>query len=215
MTPEPPYTFPVPSVLQDNFEATAIGSQWTVVDQEGDATAAISTDTAHTGSCAGKFTVSASSTSRAYIYKALGGLKTDVWASGWFDVTQPGADAGSNVPYIRFFDGPDLQNDRIADVYRYNGGGDAWLRTANGSGGWTYVKLNVLMPLNTWHQVTLHVVPNGSASNVQVWIDAVLVYSNTAYNLHTTTHLTTVLLGAEHFQQQMVEYFDDVCIGAS
>jgi hypothetical protein len=71
------------------------------------------------------------------------------------------------------------------------------------------------MPLNTWHQVILHVVPNGSASTVQVWIDAVLVYSNTAYNLHTTTHLTTVLLGAEHFQQQMVEYFDDVCIGAS
>ena len=73
------------------------------------------------------------------------------------------------------------------------------------------------MPLGTWHQVTLHVAPNGAASTIQVWIDdnVTPVYSNTHYNLHTTTQLTTVLLGAEHESQEMVEYFDDVCIGAS
>ena len=138
-----------------------------------------------------------------------------MWASGWFDVAQPGSDTGSNVPYIRFFNGSDLDNDRIVDVYRDNGGGDAWLRTSNGSGGWNYIQLNVLMPLNTWHQVTLHVAPNGSASTVEVWIDSVLVYSSAKVNLHTTTHLTMVLLGSEHDRQEMHEYFDDVCIGAS
>jgi hypothetical protein len=98
---------------------------------------AISTTTAHTGLCAGLFTVSTSSTSRAYISKDLGGSKTDVWASGWFDVAQEGV-PGSNVPYLRFFDG----SNRIADVYRQNVTGDAWLRTLDGSGGWSYVKLN-------------------------------------------------------------------------
>jgi hypothetical protein len=198
----------VPSILQDNFEASTIGPQWSV-DQEGDGTVAISTTTAHTGLCAGLFTVSTSSTSRAYISKDLGGSKTDVWASGWFDVAQEGV-PGSNVPYLRFFDG----SNRIADVYRQNVTGDAWLRTLDGSGGWSYVKLNSLMPLNTWHQVTLHVAPNGTSSTVQIWVDGVLKFSNATYDLHTTTQLTTVLLGSEHVSQQAVEYFDDVCIGA-
>jgi hypothetical protein len=99
-------------------------------------------------------------------------------------------------------------------VYRQNVTGDAWLRTADGSGGWSYVKLNSLMPLNTWHQVTLRVAPNGTVSTVQIWVDGVLKFSNATYDLHTTTQLTTVLLGSEHVSQQAVEYFDDVCIGA-
>jgi hypothetical protein len=208
-----PSEFPpsLPSILADNFEAGPgpIGSQWTV-DQEGDATVAISTEQSHTGLCAGKFTVSTSATSRAYISKSLGGSKTDVWASGWFDVAQAGV-PGNDVPYLRFFDG----SSRIADVFRQNNDGAAWLRTANGAGGWDYQQLNVLMPLNTWHQVILHVVPNGTTSTVQVWIDGAPTYTSTAYNLHTTTQLTTVQLGAEHVSQQAVEYFDDVTIGAS
>jgi hypothetical protein len=48
-----------------------------------------------------------------------------------------------------------------------------------------------------------------------VWIDGTSVYTSTAYNLHTTTQLTTVQLGNEFVSQQMVEYFDDVTIGAS
>jgi hypothetical protein len=214
-TPEPVYPseFPVnlPSILADNFEAGPgpIGSQWTV-DQEGDATVAISTEQSHTGLCAGKFTVSTSATSRAYISKLLGGSKTEVWASGWFDVTQAGV-AGSNAAYLRFFDG----SSRIADVYRQNDDGAAWLGIANGAGGRDYINLNVSMPLDSWHQVILHVAPNGTTSTVQVWIDGVSKYASTAYNLHTTTQLTTVQLGNEFVSQQMVEYFDDVTIGAS
>jgi hypothetical protein len=198
----------VPSILADNFEASTIGSQWSAVDMEGDATVAISNATSHTGLCAGVLSVSSSDTSRAYISKDLGGAKTDVWASGWFDVAQ-GGQPGSNVPYLRFFDG----SNRIADVFRQNDGGDAWLRTADGSGGWNYVKLNMLMPFNSWHQVTLHVAPNGATSTVEIWIDGVLAYTSTACYL-PTAQLTTVLLGSEHVSQQAVEYFDDVTIGA-
>jgi hypothetical protein len=227
-TPEPTPPFPgtITSILQDNFEEGPgqIGSPWTVVDQEGDATAVISTAQAHTGTCAGLFTVTTSSGSRAYISKDLGGSKTDVWASGWFYVDQAGA-AGSNVPYLRFFDGPDLQNDRIVSVFRSNDDGKAWLGTAdaNGDGGFAYVALYVPIPLDTWHQVILHVVPNGAASTIQVWIDpgpsgyaGTPTYTNASYALPTTaTQLTTVLLGNEKVEQQMVEYFDDVTIGTN
>ena len=50
-----------------------------------------------------------------------------------------------------------------------------------------------------------------------MWIDnnVTPVYTSTTTNLYTTTHLTTVLVGNEHQGQAMVEYFDDVCVGAS
>jgi hypothetical protein len=155
--------------------------------------------------------VSTSTTSLAYISNALGGTpKTDVWASGWFDVTQEGV-AINDVPYLRFFDGAN----RIADVFRKNGTGDSWLRTTNGSGSWNYADLNTVINLNTWHQVTLHVAPAGATSTIEVWIDGSLVSPLSAtYNLYTT-QLTAVHLGAEHVSQKAVEYFDDVTIGAS
>jgi hypothetical protein len=209
-TSQPPYTFPVPSILSDNFEATTIGSQWTLVDQEGDGTATISSTSAHTGLCAGKFTVSTAGTSRAYLSKDLGGAKTNVWASGWFNVAQDGV-ADSNVAYLRFFDGAN----RIADVYRQNVSGEAWLRTTDGVGGWIFTDLHVVVALNTWVQVTLHVVPAGATSTVEVLIDGVSKYSSTTVNMGTTAQLTAVHLGNELVSQQAVEYFDDVTIGAS
>ena len=196
--------------MADNFESNTFAA-WTEVDQEGDASATISTTLSHSGNCAGKLVVTTSPTSMAYIRKDLGGNKTEVWASGWFDVPQAGV-VGNDVPYLRFFDGVD----RIVDVFRQNSGGGAWLRTADGSGSWNYQDLHTPMPVDTtWHQVTLHVAPNGATSTIDVWIDGSSVYSSTTFDLHTTVHLSMVQLGAEHVSQQMVEYFDDICIGAS
>jgi hypothetical protein len=214
--------FPVglPSILADNFEEGpgSIGSPWTAIAQEGDATATISTAQANTGSCAGKFTVSTSATSRAYISKDLGGSKTDVWASGSFYVATEGV-ANSNVAYLRIFD----SGNRIADVYRQNITGNAWLRVTDAAnvvdGGYDFIQLSTpVIPLNAWRQVILHIAPAGTAnttaSTIQVWIDGTSVYSSTSYSL-PTTHLTTVQLGNEFVAQQAVEYFDDVTIGAS
>jgi len=207
--PASPFGAGVPVILTDNFEAATINPAWSVVDQEGDGTAAISTTSAHTGLCAGKFSVSAAVTSRAYITKSLGSSKTDVWASGWFDVAQEGV-ALSNVPYLRFFDGAT----RIVDVYRQNSSGDVWLRTA-GTSGWVYASLLPAVALNSWHQVAVHVIPSGAASTVQVWIDGVSVLASTTIDLHATVQLTTVQLGNELLSQQMVEYFDDVVVGGN
>jgi hypothetical protein len=205
----------VTTILQDDFEGTAGTSEfpkWTEVHQEGDASATISTDMANTGNCSGRLSATTSDSSMVYIRKDLGGAKTDVWASGWFNVTEAGVD-GNDVPYLRFFDGPN----RIVDVFRQNEGGDAWLRTANPdpNNPWDYVQLGAMMPLDTWHQVMLHVAPNGATSTIEVWIDGIRLYHNTLYDLFAATQLTTVQLGAEHYQQEMIEYVDDVCIGAN
>jgi hypothetical protein len=200
-----------PLLLADNFESNTFAA-WTEVDQEGDASATISTVLSVSGNCAGKLVVTTAGTSRAFITKDLGGNKTDVWASGSFNVTQEGL-AGSNVPYLRFFDGAG----RIVEVMRSNDDQKAWLGVTDGIGGRTYIPLNILMPLNEWHQVTLHAAPNaagGATSTVQVWIDGSSVYSQVNVDVHTTK-LTKVQLGNEFVSQQMIEYFDDITIGAS
>ena len=134
-------------------------------------------------------------------------------------MTQAGPDINGNAPYLRFFDG----SNRIVEVYRSNKDGKAWLGVADPTavGGRTYIPLNKPMAVGTWHQVTLHVAPGAVASTatstVEVWIDdnVTPVLTSTTTNLYTTTKLTLVQLGNEHQGQAMVEYFDDVCIGAS
>jgi hypothetical protein len=54
----------------------------------------------------------------------------------WVNITTAGL-AGNNVPYVRFFSG----SIRIADVFRNNGNGQLWLRTANPNGTVAYTKL--------------------------------------------------------------------------
>jgi hypothetical protein len=140
----------------------------------------------------------------ANISNTLGGTaKTNVWASGWFYVTQEGL-VGGNVPYLRFFDG----STRIVGVYRQTGG-EAWLLA-----GTTYVNLSTPMALNTWHQVTVHVAPAEADSTVEVWIDGAPVYSSITTAL-TTAQITKVQLGNEVAAQNGSEYFDDVAIGAN
>jgi hypothetical protein len=93
-------------------------------------------------------------------------------------------------------------------VYRQNGG-EAWLLA-----GATFTNLSTSISLGTWHQVTLHVAPNGATSTVEVWIDSAPKFSTATASL-TTTQLTKVQLGNEVPAQQGTEYFDDVTIGAS
>jgi hypothetical protein len=207
--PASPFGGTIPVLFQDNFEATTFGASW-VVDHEGDGTATIAGDKFKTGACAGRLSVTTSDTSRAYLTRDLGGNKTDLWASGWFNVVQQGV-AGSNVPYIRFFDGAT----RVAEVMRSNDDGDAWIGTFNGTTrSWT--TLNTPIGLNSWHQVTLHVHPNTTTSTIEVWIDGTLVSpALTTYNLGTTTKFTLVQLGSEFQSQAMLQYFDDIVLGGS
>jgi PKD repeat protein len=57
----------------------------------------------------------------------------------------------------------------------------------------------------------MHVVPQGSATTVQVWFDGASVYSSSQVNT-VATSVTTVMNGAEHYQQMEDTYVDDLIV---
>ncbi|HAP91830.1 MAG TPA: hypothetical protein DCR15_19940, partial [Arthrobacter bacterium] len=59
--------------------------------------------------------------------------------------------------------------------------------------------------LNAWHHVVMHVIPNGSATTVQVWFDGAAVYSSSQVNT-VASSVTSVMNGAEHYQQMEDTY---------
>ncbi|WP_344367505.1 putative Ig domain-containing protein, partial [Arthrobacter humicola] len=127
------------------------------------------------------------------------------YADGWFNITTAGL-TGSDVPYFRFFSG----TTRIADVYRYNSNGQLWLRVTSPTGAFVYTRLlSSSIPLSSWHHVVMQIVPNTSATTIQVWFDSVLVYSSNQVSTGFTT-LSNVQLGSEHTSQMGDSYVDDV-----
>jgi hypothetical protein len=194
-------------VNRDNFESGSL-SRWATTD-EGDAWAGVTDDYAVTGDCSGRLIVTGSSTSRANIRTGLPAGTNDAWAIGWFRILREGYD-GSNVPTFRFFNGPR----RIADVYRENGGGGLWLRTARGDGSWSYARLRRWVSLNAWHKIVVHVHADWSASRVDVLLDGVLVISDASIYL-PAERLTTAMVGAEHVRQKMDLVFDNIIVKAS
>jgi hypothetical protein len=195
-------------VLADNFESGSFGS-WSQVVREGDAWAYVSASRRVSGWCSGALHVTSNSGSRAYVRKWIGWQARDVWVSGSFNIDTEGW-LGNNVPLVRLWN----DSGRIVDVYRQNGAGILWLRTANGSGGWWYVKLNKWIALDRWYSVKLHVRPSWSASTVEVWVDGSRLYSDSSHWM-PAGNLTSVMIGAEHRRQKMDLYFDDVVIKAT
>jgi hypothetical protein len=196
-----------PLVLADGFESGSLSS-WSVT-MEGDARVGVEWPAAYRGNCAGRFQVSATSTSRANITRSLPqGAKVAI-ADGWFRVDGEGK-SGSNVGFFRFFDG----SARIADVYRQNSTGGAWFRSRDANGAFVFTPLGIDLALGRWYHVRLHVRANGSTSTVQVWIDDVVRYSSSSFWL-PTSRLTAILLGSEHVSQQMDLRFDDVVLEGS
>jgi len=206
-TPTPTNGDPGTVVLADNFESGTFNG-WTTVVHNGDATAYVTGTHHQSGWCAGRLHVTANSGSRAYLQKWIGWSAWDVWATGEFYIDGAGW-IPNNVPYLRLWDG----SRRIVDVYRQNGTGGLWLRTATSSGGWAYVMLKSWVPMDTWHSVKMHVRPNWGWSTVEVWFDGSRVYANSQKYL-PTSDLTSVMVGAEHSRQQMDLYFDDIVIKA-
>jgi hypothetical protein len=195
-------------ILADNFESGGFGS-WSQVVREGDAWASVSTNRHVSGWCSGSLHVTSTWSSRAYIRKWIGWQAKDVWVSGLFNVDREGL-IGSNVPYVRLWN----DSGRVFDVFRKNGEGSLWLRTANGSGGWWYVKLKGWTSLDRWYALKVHVRPNWSWTTVEVWLDGSRLYSSSSH-FAPASSLTNIMLGAEHARQMMDLYFDDVVIKAN
>jgi hypothetical protein len=191
-------------IVADGFESGDLGN-WNVT-QEGDATVRVLWPDAHRGNCASRFQISTASTSRANITRALPANASVGVADGWFRIDAEGQ-PNSNVGFFRFFNG----STRIADVYRQNVSGGAWLRTRDSRGNFVYTPLGLDLSLGRWYHVRLHVRANGSSSTIQVWIDDSVQYSNSSFWLETN-RLTTLLLGSEHVSQQMDLRFDDIVL---
>lgn len=191
-------------VVADSFESGSLWSHWSVTD-EGDAWAGITTS-AYRGRCAGRVIVTSSWNSRANMRHGLPSGTANVWAVGYFRVDKQGY-WGSNVPTFRFFDG----TRRILDVYRSNGTGDMWIRTATGNGSWRYTRLNRQLALHEWIKLEVHVRTNWGSSTVEVWINGIRRYYSSSYSL-PTSRLTTVMVGAEHIKQLGDFSVDDVVV---
>jgi hypothetical protein len=192
-------------IVADGFESGSVRTHWSVTD-EGDAWAGITTSAPHRGMCAGRIVVTSSSTSRANLRRGLPAVTTNVWAVGWFRVEREGS-RGSNVPTFRFFNG----SNRVLDVFRANGTGAMWLRTASGTGSWRYTWLNAQLPLHRWAKIEVHVRANSSQSTVSVWIDGVRRFESSSYSL-PASRLTMVMIGAEHVKQVEDLWVDDVVV---
>ncbi len=199
-TPVPTPT-PVGPFLFDDFESGNF-SKWTTVTATGDATATVQSTTVFAGTKAGYLHVTSSSTSKGNISKTLPAGTSAISLTGHFNIQGEGL-SNSNVPAFRLFN----NGTRILDVYRQNVSAGLWLRTNNGAGGWTFYNMNRTLNKFQWYTIKLQV---GPANTVTVSLDGTQVFSQ-AIPLVSTT-FTDAMVGAEHFQQVMDLYFDDITI---
>lgn len=204
-TSTPSDSYPGTVVVADNFESGTLDGF--LVQTGGTGTASVSSAEAHTGACSAHLHATTDPGSRANFSTVLPSGTSQVYADGWFDITQAGV-SGSDVPYFRFFSG----STRFVDVYRYNSNGQLWLRVLAPDGSPTYTRLIASsISMNAWHHVVIHVIPNGGATTVEVWFDGSSVYSSAQVNT-VASSVTSVLNGAEHYQQMEDTYIDDLII---
>lgn len=197
--------FPGAVLTADNFESGALSRY--AVQTSGTGTVSISSSAAHDGACSAYVHATTDTTSVANFSTPVPAGTQEVYADGWFDIAQAGV-SGNDVPYFRFFSG----TTRFADIYRYNSNGQLWLRVLAPGGSFTYTRLvPSAISLNAWHHVAMHVVPNGTATTVEVWFDGVSVYSSNQVAT-VASSVTTVMNGAEHPQQMEDTYIDDLVI---
>jgi hypothetical protein len=180
------------TLFSDDFESGPSFQAWWVKKTGGDGTASVQSTTVKTGTYAAQLSETSNSGSLAYVRTTLGGAATpspqvDLTATGDFNVLQQGA-SGGNVPFFRFFTSGGT---RIITLYRQNG----TAKVQVGYGGGNFASSATVL-LNTWYNVQLHVIVNGTASTVQVLLNGTLVYSTTSASLGTTP-VASLQLGNE------------------
>ncbi|WP_404502035.1 fibronectin type III domain-containing protein, partial [Arthrobacter sp. GAS37] len=143
--------------------------------------------------------------------KNLPASASEVWASGWFDITREGNASNSNVPTLRFFNG----SNRLFDVSRQNGSGSLFVRWATGS-SFTLVGVGSVA-VGQKFALKIHLVVNGAQSQVQVWQDGTKLFdrsnSTTGFiDLGSNTSMNFLQLGAEHVTQDGDMIADDIIL---
>jgi len=206
-TAQPSDTFPGTTVVADNFESGNL-SKWTVK-TGGNGSASIMSNAKVTGACSSRLLATTAAGSIATLTKTIPAGLGEVYVDGYFDVATT-AVAGAANAYLRFYSG----STRIASISRNTTGGQLWLGTLSSTGTWNNTRLtSKVVSTGTWHRIQVHILPNGTKSTVQVWLDGVSVYSSAAVNGRTSA-ITSVSIGNELARQQGALYLDNLLIKA-
>jgi phosphatidylinositol-3-phosphatase len=138
----------------------------------------------------------------AYARQRFGITRTDVTASGDFQVLTEGT-SGNNVALLRFYDS---FGGRLVSVYRANQAKNR-LEVAYGGG---FFATTGALPLNTWGQITLHVVAAGAgASTIEVKLNGTLIYRTTTATISAPS---TVQIGNETARQAGSAVADNIAV---
>jgi len=186
------------SILSDGFE-NGLG-QWSV-QTAGDGSVVAQSSIVKSGSQAARLAESSASASQAYARASLGASRSAVTVSADFRQLAEGP-AGGNVPLLRLYDS---NGTRLVSFYRQNQSSDR-LYISYGS---TLNKLTTgTLPLNTWAQLSVHIVINGASSTVEVMKNGASIYRTTQANL--SGDLRTVQIGNDTKHQPFDLVVDNV-----
>jgi hypothetical protein len=195
---------PPPPDFADGFESGGF-SAWTSRVTSGDGTAVVQGSIVHGGAAAARLRMGSTAGSTAYARTTFA-ARTDVTASGWFNLQAQGP-SGGNVPFLRMFDG---SGKRIVSLFRQNQAADQLYVQHGGA----FYKVNATLPLATWGLLSLRVAVAGTASTVEVYLNGVRVYQTTAASLGSAG-VTTVQIGNDTAAQPFDVVVDDVSAGAT
>lgn len=181
-------------VFSDGFESGGLTS-WTT---KGGLT--VESTTVHSGSFAAEGNTANGAT---YAKKTLPATYPDGYARIYFDVKS----ASSQVNLLRF---RTSSGTSLGSVFVTS---SAQVGLHNDVAG-TNTNSSTVAALNTWHALELHMLPNGTASTIEVWLDGtrVAALSTTAANLGTTP-IGQIQIGEVQTGRTYDVAFDDVAFG--
>jgi hypothetical protein len=197
-----PTPTPGPATLfADGFESGDFAA-WTLVRTGADGQAVVQSNVVKSGSFAAQLSESSSTGSYAYARASLAQSVLELSVSGAFNIQTEGA-SGGNVPIFRLYT---ASGTRLLTLYRQNLSGDAFWVTDHSTRWLTSVPL----PMNTWVNISLHVITNGSgASTIEVYQDGVLTLSITNASLGSAG-VMTVQIGNDTAKQTFALAADDI-----
>ncbi|HEU5101196.1 MAG TPA: Ig-like domain-containing protein, partial [Roseiflexaceae bacterium] len=191
------------TLFSDGFESGDF-SPWSLVKTGGDGSATVQNSIVKTGSFAAHLSATTSTGSYAYIRQALDTAQTDVTVTGDFQLLAEGV-SGANVPFFRLFDS---SGTRLISLYRQNLSGNKLYIQING----TNYSTTGFLPLNTWAQLSVHVVTAGTgASTVQVYLDGTQIYGTSTASLGSTGVLN-MQVGNDTAKQAFTYIADNISV---
>jgi chitodextrinase len=155
-------------VFSDGFESGNL-SQWTA-----SSGMTVQQQLTYAGSWAARAT---SSGTPAYAYKNLSSPLTELYYDGRFQAVSE--DSATSASLVRF---RTAAAGAILSIFRR--GSDGKLTYYNETTGVSTI--GPVISLGSWHELEVHVLVNGTASVVEVWLDGTKVINKTAESLGTT-----------------------------